>query len=48
MWGMQGMRGMFTRISWNLLEDSGDAIILTLREYSRRFREIFKRTPGNV
>ena len=38
--GMQGTRGMFTRIPGNLLEDSG--------ECSRRFRGMFQRIPGNV
>ena len=39
--GMQGTRGMFTRIPGNLLEDSGNVIILT-------FQGMFQRIPGNV
>ena len=39
--GMQGTRGMFTRIPGNLLEYSGNVIILT-------FQGMFQRIPGNV
>ena len=39
--GMQGTRGMFTRIPGNLLEYSGNVIILT-------FQGMFHKIPGNV
>ena len=39
--GMRGMRGMFTRIPGNLLEDSGNVIILT-------FPRMFQKIPGDV
>ena len=39
--GMQGTRGMFTRIPGNLLEDSGEVIVLT-------FRGMFEEILGNV
>ena len=39
--GMQETRGMFTRIPGNLLEDSGEVIVLT-------FRGMFEEILGNV
>ena len=39
--GMQGTREMFTRIPGNLLEYSGNVIILT-------FQGMFHKIPGNV
>ena len=52
----RGTRGMFTRITGNLLEDSGECYSFNIPgnvqedsgEYSRRFREMFKKIPGNV
>ena len=54
MWGMQGMRGMSTRIPGNLLEDSGErsrfGIPGNVREdsgeCSKRFRGMFERFRG--
>ena len=51
-----GMRGMFTRIAGNLLEDSGECHYFNIPgnvpedfgEYSRGFRGMFKKIPGNV
>ena len=54
--GMQGTRGMFTRIPGNLLEDSGECYHFNIPgnvpedsgEYSRGFRGMFKKISGNV
>ena len=54
--GMQGTRGMFTRIPGNLLEDSGECFHCSIPgnvredsgECSRGFREMFEQIPGNV
>ena len=54
--GMQGTRGMFTRIPGNLLEDSGECYYFNIPgnvpedsgECSRRFRGMFEQIPGNV
>ena len=51
-----GMRGMFTRIPGNLLEDSGECYYLNIPgnvqedfgECSKRFRGMFQKIPGNV
>ena len=56
MQGMQGTRGMFTMISGNVLEDSGEcshfSILGNAREdsgeCSRRFRGMLEKIPGNV
>ena len=56
MQGMQGTRGMFTMISRNVLEDSGEcshfSILGNAREdsgeCSRRFRGMLEKIPGNV
>ena len=56
MQGMRGARGMFTRISGNLLEDSGECYFFSIPgnvqedsgEYSKRFRGMLKKIPGNV
>ena len=53
---MRGMRGMFTRISGNLLEDSGERYYFNfpgnVEEYSgecsKRFRRMLVKIPGNV
>ena len=53
--GMQGTRGMFTRILWNLLEDSGKCSRFSISanaredfgECSRRFWGMFQKIPGN-
>ena len=54
--GMRGMRGMFTRIPGNLLEDSGECYYFNIPgnvkedsgECSKRFRGMFKKIPANV
>ena len=54
--GMQGTRGMFTRIPGNLLEDSGESSHFSIPrnvqedsgECSRRFRGMSLKIPGNV
>ena len=54
--GIQGTRGMFTRIPGNPLEDSGEcshfSILGNVREdsgeCSRRFRGMLLKIPGNV
>ena len=54
--GMQGTRGMFTRIPGNLLEDSGECYYFNIPgnvpedsgECSRRFRGMFQEIPVNV
>ena len=54
--GMRGMRGMFTRIPGNLLEDSGECCYFIIPgnveedfgDGSRRFRGMFEKIPGNV
>ena len=53
---MRGMRGMFTRIPGNLLEDSGECYYFNIpgyvEEYAgeclKRFRGMFEEIPGNV
>ena len=52
---MRGMRGMFTRIPGNLLEDSGECCYFIIRgndeedsgKCSRRFRGMFPKILGN-
>ena len=54
--GMQGTRGMFSRIPGNLLEDSGESSHFSIPgnaqedsgECSRRFRGMSLKIPGNV
>ena len=54
--GMRGTRGMFTRISGNLLDDSGECYCFNIPgnvpedsgECWRRFRGMFEDIPGNV
>ena len=54
--GMQGTRGMFTRIPGNLLEDSGEWSHISIPENARkdpgecsiRFRGMLLKIPGNV
>ena len=54
--GMQGTRGMFTRIPGNLLEDSGECYYFNIPgnvpqdsgECSKRFRGMFEEIPGNI
>ena len=54
--GMQGTRGMFTRIPGNILEDSGEYSHFSIPgnaqkdsgQCSRRFQGMFKKIPGNV
>ena len=50
-----GMRGVFTRIPGNLLEDSGECCYFIIPgnvedfgDGSRRFRGMFEKIPGNV
>ena len=53
---MRGTRGMFTRISGNLLEDSGECYYFIIPgnvpedsgKCSRGFRRMFKKIPGNA
>ena len=53
---MQGMRGMFTKIPGNLLEDSGECYYFNISgnvledsgECSKRFRGMFEEIPENV
>ena len=54
--GMQGTRGMFTRIPGNLLEDSGEYYYFNIPgnvpkdsgECSKGFRGVLKKIPGNI
>ena len=54
--GMQGTRGMFTRIPGNLLEDSGECYHFNIPgnvpkdsgECSKGFRGMLKKIPGNI
>ena len=54
--GMQGTRGMFTKILGNLFEDSGECSHFSIprnsrkdsREPSRRFQGMLLKIPGNV
>ena len=56
MQGMQGTRGMSTRILGNLLGDSRECshfsiagnVVKDFGECSKRFRGIFQQIPGNV
>ena len=54
--GMQGTRGMSTKIPGNLLEDSGECshfsipgnVIKNSEKFSRRFWGMLLKIPGNV